>query len=376
MKNVRDVAKQEKIEYNELLEFFNGGITVSDSRCWPSPADLAFFKAIQLVFPVTDFEHPIVSSAQLLLGQYISQSPIRGPRDVIACLCTCQIFLDFCEDAKRFTPEVFLAIEALTTQALNFNNHKTDQRSAYVVSKILQTSFNGERVSQLNWLREGLLKDLDIINDSTNENQKNILTTSMMSYKSQNTVTTNPECCNLILKSLLDLCEQLATIYSSLPSIDIHLERICSALNHCEFAKKTFDKLNLCINHCQSCRKPLQLLNIPAKFIKIMDPLFIENYKMVKDGHDPDKYRVEVKRLRKQANRERKGVARELRKDAQFIADHRMKNKMERMNELQSERIHNFNLLGQQAGEMNKAIREFGATGGGTSGADMRGRRK
>ena len=65
----------------------------SDARCWPTPGELLFFRSVASIYPCSDFRHPIVTPSQLLLGEFLSRCPIRGPRDVVAALCTSQLLL-------------------------------------------------------------------------------------------------------------------------------------------------------------------------------------------------------------------------------------------------------------------------------------------
>jgi hypothetical protein len=136
------------------------------------------------------------------------------------------------------------------------------------------------------------------------------------------------------------------------------------------------EKIGSAIADTQKARKAMRLLDVAAKSIRIIEPMYNENYKMTKDGHDPDKQRVQMKKLKKDVKRERKGVARELRKDAQFISAQRSQEKQNRVSEMRAERIRNYNLLSQDAGNMNKAVRDFGATGGGSRAANLRGKRR
>jgi len=161
------------------------------------------------------------------------------------------------------------------------------------------------------------------------------------------------------------------------PSCDSILDGIQYALGkRSNLSKPTLEIVSNSILASQKTRKPMRLLEVVAKPIVQVNPQFNENYKWTKDGHDPDKYRVEMKKLKKQVHREKKGVVRELRKDAQFIAGERDAAKQKRQQELREERQRNFAFVTQQAGEMNKAVREFGAKGAGSRGVDMRGRRK
>ena len=58
--------------------------------------------------------------------------------------------------------------------------------------------------------------------------------------------------------------------------------------------------------------------------IRQQRPMFDENY-IVRKDNDPDKERAELKRLKRKIKREQKAVARDLRRDALFIAQEQEK---------------------------------------------------
>lgn len=387
------MVDQEKEEEQEAIKLFHGGVVVSDARCWPSPGDLAFFRAVQAVFPVSDFQHVVVSPAQLLLGQFLVQCPIRGPKDVIACLCTCQLLLDFCKDASRFPPEVVLALEALTNQLWVPDTARAaaaSKKTPWVVPQIWLAGQRGELVPRFEPLR-ARMKNTDF---STSPQ----LDMKMLAYDSKlSTKSSSPA----IAKALSTLLGQLTDVCRNLPCCDVILQNIHDATKDFASApplsskkksrkekqgaegdkekdaiQELAAKLASAIADTRKSRKAMRLMDVAAKSIRVIEPMYNENYKMTKDGHDPDKYRVQMKKLKKDVKRERKGVARELRKDAQFISAQRSQEKQSRMSELRAERIRNYNMLSQDAGEMNKAVRVYGATGGGSSAADLRGKRR
>eukprot|EP00457_Paulinella_chromatophora_P016993 gb/GEZN01017923.1/.p1 GENE.gb/GEZN01017923.1/~~gb/GEZN01017923.1/.p1 ORF type:complete len:121 (+),score=37.52 gb/GEZN01017923.1/:387-749(+) len=65
-------------------------------------------------------------------------------------------------------------------------------------------------------------------------------------------------------------------------------------------------------------RKPLAKQEQPFT-IRSLEPSFHDNFRPDKD-YDPIKQRAEMKKLRQQVHKERKGALRELRKDASFLA--------------------------------------------------------
>mmetsp|Transcript_1110 Transcript_1110/g.1853 ORF Transcript_1110/g.1853 Transcript_1110/m.1853 type:complete len:376 (+) Transcript_1110:61-1188(+) len=368
--------EQEKEELEEELELFGGGVRASDCRCWPSAGDLAFFRIVEAVFPVTDFRHPVVSPSQLLLGQYLAQCPIRGPRDVVACLCTAQLLVDFCRGAERLPGEAFLSVDALLNQAFpakkstssNLDEaEKLDLAKRRVCPQMIKAGRCGVRSEHLDWLRKAKISK-----------EAQPLSLTALRYDEDDTEDVSHVDNGVIVQSLLSLAQQLGHMAAISPVGDSLLQGIDAALQRAkgEEAKTISDVVSRDVKHVKASRKPMRLLDVQARAIKSIRPLFNENYKWTKDGHDPDRARAELKKLKRQAHRERKGVARELRKDAQFLAEQRETENQSRVSALRAERQRNFAELTNQAGEMNKAVREFGATGGGSRNVDMRGRRR
>lgn len=86
------------------------------------------------------------------------------------------------------------------------------------------------------------------------------------------------------------------------------------------------------LNQSRLARLPLTLHNHRSLPIKSFIPKFEENYHP--DRHyDPDRERAENSKLKAEHKRERKGALRELRKDANFMARERLKEKKERDSE-------------------------------------------
>jgi len=375
----RAIIAMEREEEAEDMKILGGGLPVSSTRCWPSPGDLVFYRAIQCVFPVTDFRHPVVSPAQLLLGQYLAQCPIRGHRDIVACLATCNILLDFCKDAKRFAPEAALALEAVLTQVfLPVDDVGNNEARLSVLAQICISGREGQALPELEWLRKSVQEGLKSKSTSKAEPRLGL---DLFIYGGQEKETTSDSELGARLAGAMGkLCVLFAETVKESASGDVVLKGLATALEkgqkRSKVVRNALGHVNSTIEELEAAREPMRLLKTGAKAIMTIDPLFNERYTWTKDGHDPDKVRAEVKKLRRTAIRERKGVARELRKDAQFLSEQRQKEKQQTVDELRRERQRNFDLLTQNAGSLDKAVRESGARGGGTSRADMRGRRK
>lgn len=93
--------------------------------------------------------------------------------------------------------------------------------------------------------------------------------------------------------------------------------------------KTAVHRLNIALQNARLHRRPQLLHNHRPLPIKSSVPKFEEDFDPNKH-YDPDKERAEQARLRKEYKRERKGAMRELRKDANFIAREKLKDKRER----------------------------------------------
>ncbi|KAK3208342.1 hypothetical protein GRF29_77g405769 [Pseudopithomyces chartarum] len=91
----------------------------------------------------------------------------------------------------------------------------------------------------------------------------------------------------------------------------------------------TIQRLTIALQNARLHRRPQLLHNHRPLPIKSSVPKFEEDFDPNKH-YDPDKERAEQTRLRKEYKRERKGAMRELRKDANFIAREKLRDKRER----------------------------------------------
>lgn len=78
---------------------------------WPSSGVFLLLKALTVIFPVTDKRHDIVTPANLLLGEIISQTPVTSTHDIILGVLFSALLLENGLEAKRVAPEAlgFLA---------------------------------------------------------------------------------------------------------------------------------------------------------------------------------------------------------------------------------------------------------------------------
>jgi nucleolar protein 14 len=125
----------------------------------------------------------------------------------------------------------------------------------------------------------------------------------------------------------------MADLWSDKPAfIEIFSPRATQALQnlpHNPQAAKALRRLKLLLSQSQLARRPLELHHHKPQPIKTAVPKFEESFDPTKH-YDPDRERAESNRLQKEYKRERKGALRELRKDANFLAREKLREKKER----------------------------------------------
>lgn len=90
---IRQVLKEKQQEYQKKR------------KCFPGVDTLIFLKLISLLFPTSDFRHPVVTPALVFMGQILSRCRVESRQDVAKGLLLVSLFLEYTALSKRFSPE-------------------------------------------------------------------------------------------------------------------------------------------------------------------------------------------------------------------------------------------------------------------------------
>ena len=244
---------------------------------WLEPGDLTILTAIGTIYPTGDHFHQVVTPAITLIARWLG-----------------------------------------TTTTPSFQDVLTSRSGAYLVSLILRY----QRLSR-RYVPEAVR--------FTSEVLSNILSAISIS-----TTTFKPPVIKVATQHIRNLTS-LADLYASKTAfIDIFIHasntlhtiaRTSSPLQ--TIAKPASKHLTASLTTARLARRPLELHHHKPRAIRTSVPLFDEHFNPTKH-YDPDPDRSETAKLRKEHKKEKKSAMRELRRDAEFVAREKLRERKEK----------------------------------------------
>lgn len=268
------------------------------SKTLPGAPELVILRVIGTVWSTSDFSHPVVQPAILLIGQYLAQSRIRGVPDLASGLFLCSIALQYEAMSKRLVPEVVNFVASAILCLLK--RRKDAVASPYptlIACDIAQISFvEAHRPANFAAALEG---------SNQSQSKADLLAVS------------------------LQLISTLATMYSSSTAFIEMFKPVLAVLEGSHSAKlapglktlfqQTKDTLSRQLGFASDARQPLTLQDHKPIPIASYAPKFEDDFAPGKH-YDPDVERNAAAKLKAEYKKERKGAIRELRKDNRFLA--------------------------------------------------------
>lgn len=77
-----------------------------NKKRYPGLDTLIFFKLVSLIFPTSDFRHPITTPCMIFMSQILLRSRVRSKADLSKGLFICTLILEYTALSKRFAPSV------------------------------------------------------------------------------------------------------------------------------------------------------------------------------------------------------------------------------------------------------------------------------
>ncbi|XP_065591928.1 nucleolar protein 14 [Cyrtonyx montezumae] len=310
--NIKFVLRDAAHEMEEVIE-------VKGRATFPGLDTLIYLKITSLLFPTSDFWHPVVTPAFIYMSQLLTKCRITALQDVIKGLFICSLFLEYVSLSRRFVPELINFLLGV----LHISLPKKQAQGYTVVHPFTPVGKNLELLLVCD------KKDLESW-------QKQSLPLSIVTRLKELSKTEINHIRLSCLALCFDLIKRCAVLYEFLPSFHeiMHPIRVLltqhvsvneypekmqewyhSALKELENKVKHYTPLV-----CEK-KKPVPLKQYTPKIVKVLE------FGRKQGG---SKKEQERKRLIHKHKREFKGAVREIRKDNQFLARMKLSEIMER----------------------------------------------
>lgn len=331
---------------------------------WPSTGTFLLLRAAGHIFPVTDQRHHVVTPTLLLLGQIISQTPVRSSHDLVMGILCSGLMIEYTKEANRIAPEAlsFLA-GAVRLFAAPGNEGGSVAPSLEAATKL--STFESIRSEVANCKGDGA--DLQISLEQGRMDSPTMPASILCS--ALGLVKSTVQALGGSLKSAES--ESFAEITDSLLCLKPSSKR--STLPTF-VASQITDTAAAVSGACQ--------LNVPrAPLVRRTGPTTGERAvkSLAPRMEDPDRYSLSrdkgktatqaaLDRTRREFKREQKAVSRELRLDGAFIEHERRKEKDDKDSREKAKRNKNFAWMEGEQAAMNQQVRLGGGllSGGGT----------
>ncbi|KUF76096.1 nucleolar complex protein 14 [Phytophthora nicotianae] len=315
----------------------------ASTSAWPTLPELLLFKVLTSIFPTSDLRHNVVSPMETLLGESLARGTVTSPQEATQALFAASLSLDMTRSKERFMPEV---VSFLT--------------------RILRAFVTSSDDSSTQWLRRDLL---EWVSAQKEEKMPALPRLSLAGSSSCSGVQ--------VLSALLVLLDVASAQYASLPSFDelfyplyLLLHALVKQLedNTVSEVNAVISKLHTRLESCWNARRPLRLQSFAPTTLPTFAPQFDENYTVRKDKTAP-KDTAQLKQLQRQVKRARKGAARELRRDAEFIHREKQKEEEARLAAKEEKQKEIRRWLEEQNATFNQQVRKGGhmLKGGGSA---------
>ncbi|KAK6533109.1 nucleolar complex protein 14 [Arthrobotrys megalospora] len=283
-------------------------------------SDLVILTALSIIYPTSDHFHIVVTPAMLVVARWLSSN---APTDIEKLVHGCYMVtlcLQYQRLSKRVIPEalnyVYQSLVALspvppTKVPGSFPAHGVES-----ISKLRISSSSKDK------LELGKLKFREALYPDSISNVATMQITLAYAFTQQLLAFAKLYSSKTAFLELTKPAASMLSHYTSPTCIKSLPKAFTAYIN--DTALPELERLR---SHAQKFRRPLELhhhrpLPIPSNYPKFDEEYSLDRHK---GSYDDDRDRKELSKLKAEHKKERKGAMRELRKDSQFIAREKLK---------------------------------------------------
>uniref|UniRef100_A0A8C4KXX2 NOP14 nucleolar protein n=1 Tax=Equus asinus asinus TaxID=83772 RepID=A0A8C4KXX2_EQUAS len=324
-----------KFVLRDAMHEMEGMIETKGRAAFPGLDVLIYLKIAGMLFPTSDFWHPVVTPALVCMSQLLTKCPVRCLQDVVKGLFVCCVFLDYVSLSQRFIPELInflLGILYIATPNKQ-NQGYTLVHPFRAFGKNSELLLVSDEEDMATWQRKSL----------------SLHWASGLKAQTKTEANHTRLSCLAVCLALVKRCVLMYGVLPSFHDITRPLRALLTEhLADCSHPRELQVRLPgyrvLCPGPPLICEKskPVPLKLFTPRLVKVLE---------FGRKQGSSKEEQERKRLIHKHKREFKGAIREIRKDNQFLARMQLSEIMERDVERKRKVKQLFNSLATQEGE-------------------------
>ncbi|CAO1624935.1 unnamed protein product [Parajaminaea phylloscopi] len=351
------------------------GAVRATSRTWPGATELTLLRLAGLVWPTSDLSHVVTTPLILLEAHYLAHCRVRSYSDLASGLFIVSLVLQQQsgqDEAQRLVPEALNFVHNALMLLLPLKQHKLKEAARKVCQRyaVPAPDFNEEHAKHLalsggSGYPAETPQLFDILASKASASQaqgEGDVEPAAEAHDAQMSVN--------LFNLTLGLIEQLADLYRGTSAFMelfepfLKLLQIAEPTEHWALQLPAVAKCRTALGEhletARQARRPLRLHAHRAIPLASFVPKFDEGGRRSRVGgaFDPDSARAETAKLQALYKKEKKGAVRELRRDAQFLAQHRAEERRKE-DESYKRKIGKITAaLGEERGEEKRLQRE------------------
>uniref|UniRef100_A0A0K2TJ27 Nucleolar protein 14 n=1 Tax=Lepeophtheirus salmonis TaxID=72036 RepID=A0A0K2TJ27_LEPSM len=325
-----------KVVLNLLLEKYED--YCKNTKEYPGLDTIIFLKLAFLLFPSSDFRHPVATPALTFIAHILSSSKVNSRSSVAGGLYLCAIFLECIQLSKRYSPEVANFLLGI----IHMSIPKAKNQIIKIVPPFKVVGPESDFLCN---------KDINKKTESRTLKLSDIMTHDI-----------NPEFCISALSVAISLTSDLVDIWSehaSCHEIFVSFAPLLDQLpcsNYPKSINRSINDLKKKIQSVSTKKNPIKEPPKKMEMLKLYEPKVVEDYDPFQKKRSGNKEKLENDKFIHKIKREMKGAKKDIRADSAFLAKQKAKELRQRDEERQRKTKEILSGLGNQEGDYRKIV--------------------
>ena len=326
-------------------------------RIYPTLESLIFLKLTLLLFPSSDYRHPVVTPALQWMSHMLSSARANSIPSFTSGLFIASAFIEAIALSKRFSPELLNFLTGIVF--ISTPDDRTLSPKEVLAKHVPPFKPIGKESTLF----------CDTFSNGTVAPSSKLNLSNLVRERANDAEKINEIFSITCLNSAIGMLIDLADLWRELPAArqifsrlhfqllpKLPLEKLHPVLN--EKVKVLLDKLQDIMTSTDVLKKlsVAKQREKPITMLKLYEPEIEDNFDPFQKKRVGSKDKLEMDKLQHKVKRERKAAKKDLRKDSAFLAKHKAKEAREKDRERIQKTRNIMSGLGSQEGEYRKFL--------------------